>query len=56
LIGASAGPVLAEDTGPVGALVRHREAAMLTAGARPALHPPARELSLGDAFQTTDEP
>jgi membrane protein len=56
LIGACAGPVLAEDTGPVGALVRHGEAATLTAGARPPLPPPARELSLRDAFQTTDEP
>jgi hypothetical protein len=56
LIGACAGPVLTEDTGPVGALVRHGEAATLTAGARPPLPPPARELSLRDAFQTTDEP
>jgi hypothetical protein len=56
LIGACAGPVLTEDTGPVGALVRHGEVATLTAGARPPLPPPARELSLRDAFQTTDEP
>jgi membrane protein len=56
LIGACAGPVLAEDTGPVGALVRHGEAATLTAGARPPLPPPTRELTLRDAFQTTDEP
>lgn len=56
LIGACAGPVLAEDTGAVGALVRHGEAATLTAGAPPPLPPPARELTLRDAFQTTDEP
>jgi membrane protein len=55
LIGACAGPVFAEDTGPVGALVRHGEAATLTAGARPPLPPPARELSLRDAFQSTDD-
>ncbi len=47
---------LAEDTGPVGALVRHGEAATLTVGARPPVPPPARELTLRDAFQTTDEP
>jgi hypothetical protein len=56
LIGACAGPVLAEDRGPVGALVRHGEAATLTTGARPPLPPPAGELSLRDAFQTLDEP
>jgi membrane protein len=55
LIGACAGPVFAEDTGPVGALVRHKEAATLTAGARPPLPPPARELTLRDAFQSTDD-
>ncbi len=55
LIGACAGPVFAEDTGPVGALVRHGEAATLTAGARPPLPSPARELSLRDAFQSTDD-
>jgi hypothetical protein len=55
LIGACAGPVFAGDTGPVGAVVRHGEAATLTAGARPPLPPPARELSLRDAFQSTDD-
>jgi hypothetical protein len=55
LIGACAAPVFAEDTGPVGALVRHGEAATLIAGARPPLPPPARELSLRDAFQSTDD-
>jgi membrane protein len=55
LIGACAGPVFAEDTGPVGALIRHGEAATLTAGARPPLPSPARELSLRDAFQSTDD-
>jgi membrane protein len=56
LIGACAGSVLAEDTGPLGSFVRHGEAATLTAGARPSLPPPDRELTLRDAFQTTDEP
>jgi membrane protein len=56
LIGACAGPVLAEDTGPVGELVRDGKATTLTAGARSPLPPPGRELTLRDAFQTTDEP
>jgi hypothetical protein len=54
LIGACAGPVLAEDTGRVGRLVRGRESGRLTAGARPPLPPPARELGLRDAFRSTE--
>jgi membrane protein len=55
LIGACAGPVFAEDTGRVGSLIRGGESQTLTAGARPPLPPPARELSLRDAFQSTED-
>jgi hypothetical protein len=54
LIGACAGPVLAEDTGRVGTLIRGGESGTLTAGAPPPLPPPARELSLRDAFHSTE--
>jgi membrane protein len=56
LIGACAGPVLAEDTGRVGRLIRGGEAGTLTADARPPLPPPARELGLRDAFHSTQDP
>ena len=55
LIGACSGPVLAEDTGWVGRRVRGGEPRTLTAGARPPLPPPARELSLRDAFHSTED-
>jgi membrane protein len=55
LIGACAGPVLAEDTGRVGRLIRGGESGTLTAGASPPLPPPARELGLRDAFHSTQE-
>jgi hypothetical protein len=55
LVGACAGPVLAEDAGPIGRLVRGGEPGTLTTGATAALPPPDRELSLRDAFQTTDD-
>jgi membrane protein len=54
LIGACAGPVLAEDTGRVGRLVRGGESGTLSAGARPPLPPPARELGIRDAFRSTE--
>jgi hypothetical protein len=54
LIGACAGPVFAEDSGRVGRLVRGGESGTLTAGARPSLPPPARELGLRDAFRSTE--
>ena len=56
LIGACAGPVLAEDPGRVGRLIRGGESGTLTAGAGPPLPPPARELSLRDAFHSTQDP
>ena len=49
------GPVLAEDTGRIGSFIRGGEDSTLTAGARPSLPPPARELTLRDAFQSTDD-
>ena len=55
LIGACAGPVFAEDTGRVGRLVRGGDRSTLTTGARPPLPPPTRELSLRDAFQSTED-
>jgi membrane protein len=55
LIGACAGPVLAEDTGWVGRGIRGGDPGTLTAGARPPLPPPARELSLRDAFHSTQD-
>jgi membrane protein len=55
LIGACAGPVLAEDTGRVGTLIRGGESGTLTADSDPPLPAPARELSLGDAFHSTED-
>jgi membrane protein len=55
LLGACAGVVFVEDNGPIGALARGADAPALTAGARPPLPPPARELTLRDAFQSTDD-
>jgi membrane protein len=56
LVGACAGAVLAEDVGRVGTLIRGGEQQTLTPGAPSALPPPGRELSLRDAFQSTEEP
>jgi membrane protein len=55
LIGACAGPVFAEDTGRVGRLIRGGDSPTLTAGARPPLPPPSGELSLRDAFRSTED-
>ena len=55
LIGACIGPVLAEDTGWVGALVRGRGEALIP-GAEPSLPAPGRELTLRDAFEGRDQP
>jgi hypothetical protein len=55
LVGACAGPVLAEDSGWVGRLIRGRESQTLTTGARPPHPPPARELGLRDAFHSTED-
>ncbi len=55
LVGACIGPVLADDTGWIGGLVRG-SAEPLKAGAEPSLAAPARELTLRDTFQGSDEP
>jgi len=55
LVGACAGPVLAEDTGRLGRFIRGGEPGTLNAGAPPELPPPTRELSLRDAFRTGED-
>jgi membrane protein len=54
LVGACFGPVLAEDEGWLGTHIRGGHET-LVAGAAPPLPPPARELTLRDAFQSTDD-
>ena len=53
--GACAGPVLAEDPGPVGRLVRGGAASPLLEGALPPLPAPVRSLRLADAFSPSDD-
>jgi membrane protein len=55
IVGACAGPVIAEDRGRLGALVRGRERSVLVEGAPEALGAPTRELRLRDAFSSTDD-
>ena len=55
VVGACAGPVLAEDPGPVGRLVRGGAASPLVEGALPPLPPPVRSLRLADAFSSSDD-
>ena len=55
LVGACFGPVLAEDEGWLGTHIRGGNESTLVAGAPPPLPPPARELTLRDAFQSTDD-
>jgi membrane protein len=55
VVGACAGPVLAEDPGPIGRLVRGGEASPLLEGALPPLPPPVRSLRLADAFAASDD-
>lgn len=51
LVGACAGPVLAQDNGPVGALIRGRESGLLVTGAPPPLPAPVSAPRLRDAFR-----
>jgi membrane protein len=55
LVGACAGPVLAEDTGRLGRFIRGGEPGTLNAGAPPGLPPPTRDLSFRDALRTGDD-
>jgi len=55
VVGACAGPVLAEDPGPIGRLVRGGAASPLLEGALPALPAPVRSLRLADAFSPSDD-
>ena len=55
LIGACAGPVLAESDGRLGRFIRGTEARILKPGAAPPLPPPSRELGLRDAFRTDED-
>ena len=54
LVGACAGVILAEDSGRIGTVVRGGDSQILTEGARPPLPPPAHEVSMGNAFHSTD--
>jgi membrane protein len=56
LVGACAGPVLAEDTGWIGVLIRGSNPDVLVAGAAPSLPAPTGTLRLRDAFRQTEEP
>jgi membrane protein len=55
VVGACAGPVLAEDPGPVGRLIRGGAASPLVEGALPPLPPPVQSLRLADAFSPSDD-
>jgi membrane protein len=54
VVGACAGPVLAEDPGPIGRLIRGGAASPLVEGALPPLPPPVRSLRLANAFSPSD--
>ena len=56
LVGACAGPVLAEDAGRVGRLIRGPSPELLIAGAVPSLPAPTRDLRLRDAFRAEQDP
>jgi len=51
VVGACAGSVLAEDNGPVGAIIRGHKPGLLVEGARPSLPAPARAPRLRDGFR-----
>ena len=55
MIGACAGPVLAEDTGAVGRFIRGARNQTLIEGAPPPLPGPAQTLRLRDAFLSTED-
>jgi len=55
LVGACAGPALAEDPGLLGRFIRGAETRTLNDGAPPELPPPMRDLSFRDAFRTGED-
>jgi membrane protein len=55
LVGACAGPALAEDPGRLGGFIRGGEPGTLNAGAPRELPPPTRDLSLRDVFRTGED-
>lgn len=55
LIGACAGPVLAEDEGAIGSWIRGGNPDLLVPGAAPALAPPVGERRLSDAFTPVED-
>src|SRR5262249_22816996 len=55
VVGACAGPGLAEDPGPIARLGRGRAASRLVEGALPPLPPPVRSLRLADAVAPRDD-
>ena len=55
LVGACAGPVLAEDAGMLGRLLRGDNDDLLMPGAKPSLPPPVRALTFSDALGHRDE-
>jgi uncharacterized BrkB/YihY/UPF0761 family membrane protein len=55
IVGACVGPVLAEDPGPIGRLVRGGAASPLAEGAMHPLPAPVRSLRLADAFSSSDD-
>jgi membrane protein len=55
LVGACAGPALAEDPGLLGRFIRGKVPGALNAGAPPELPPPTRDLSFRDAFKAGED-
>lgn len=55
IIGACAGPVLADDPGRIGTWIRGGNDDVLVPGAEPSLAPPDRELRLRDAFTPVED-
>lgn len=55
VVGACAGPPLAEDTGPVGRWIRGAPGTVLTPGAPPSLPAPVRPRRLVDAVRSNDD-
>jgi membrane protein len=54
-VGACAGPSLAEDPGWIGQLIRGADPDLLVEGAPPSRPAPTRELTVRDAFRSTDD-